>query len=141
MAVLHAGDELAPPRLEDLVDEGVAADHADRGEQTRGEPVVVRRERDLGVGRDVVQVARPADAVADGPAVDEPGRLERAELLEDAGPARAEARRRAVRARSGRRGGARTRMSRRSDEVPAGTVPVAPADPAKAPVTVGRLRR
>ena len=91
-AVLHLlGDEPAPG-VEDLVDEGVAADHADRGEQTRGEPVVVRRERDLGVGRDVVQVARPADAVADGPAVDEPRRLERAELLEDPGPARAEAR-------------------------------------------------
>ena len=91
-AVLHLLGDQPAPGVEDLVDEGVAADHADRGEQTRGEPVVVRRERDLGVGRDVVQVARPADAVADGPAVDEPRRLERAELLEDAGPARAEAR-------------------------------------------------
>ena len=36
-------------------------------------------------------MARPADAVADGLAADEVGRLERPELLEDAGPAGAEA--------------------------------------------------
>ena len=52
--------------------------------------VVVRREEVLGVGRDVVQVARPADAVAHGLAADEVGGLERPELLEDARPAGAD---------------------------------------------------
>ena len=59
-------------------------------------------------------MARPADAVADGLAADEVGGLERPELLEDAGPARAEAlgelvgRARAVEAEAqrGGRGGA-----------------------------------
>ena len=91
MLVADPVAELAPPRREDLVEQVVAADRLDRGEQAGGEAVVVRREEVLGVGRDVVQVARPADAVADGLAADELGRLERAELLEDAGPAGAEA--------------------------------------------------
>ena len=82
--------ELAPSRGEDLVEQVVAADRLDRGEEARGEGVVVRREEVLRVGRDVVQVARPADAVAHGLAGDEVGGLERAELLEHAGPARAE---------------------------------------------------
>ena len=124
------------------VDEGVAADRADRGEQTRREPVVVRRERVLGVGRDVVQVARPADAVADGPAVDE-ARTPRARGA--AGGRRSGSRRgawRAGRARLRRRGGARTRMSRRSDD---GRRPGACRSRRptrqRRPVTVGRLRR
>ena len=131
--VLHLLGDQPAPGVEDLVDEVVAADRADRGEQTRREPVVVRRERDLGVGRDVVQVARPADAVADGPAVDEPRRLERAELLEDARSGSRRGAWQAVRARLAPLRRSSTRMSRRSDEVPAGTAPVAPTDPAKAP--------
>ena len=79
--------ELAPSRGEDLVEQVVATDSLDRGEEARGQGVVVRREEVLRVGRDVVQVARPADAVADGLAGDEVGGLERAELLEHAGPA------------------------------------------------------
>ena len=90
----------------------VAAHRLDGREQARGEAVVVGREELLGVGGDVVQVARPADAVAHGPARDECVRLERAELLEDARPAGAEGRREVV-----RRGGPGlrrcTRMSRR----------------------------
>ena len=82
--------ELAPPRGEDLVEQVVAADRLDGGQQPGGEGVVVRREEVLGVGRHVVQVARPADPVADGLAADEMGVLERPELLEDAGPAGAE---------------------------------------------------
>ena len=83
--------ELAPSRREDLLEEVVAADRLDRGQQPGREGVVVRREEVLGVGGHVVQVARPADAVTDGLAADEAGRLERPELLEDAGPAGAEA--------------------------------------------------
>ena len=82
--------ELAPPRGEDLVEEVVAADRLDGGQQTGRQRVVVGREEVLGVGGDVVQVARPADAVADGLAADEVGGLERPELLEDAGPAGAD---------------------------------------------------
>ena len=74
----------------------VAADRLDRREQAGRQAVVVGREEVLGVGGDVVQVARPADAVADGLAADEVGRLERPELLEDAGPAGAEPRRELV---------------------------------------------
>ena len=86
-AVLHLLGDEPPARVEDLGHEVVAADHAHRGHQARGEAVVVRREGDLGVRRHVVEVARPADPVADRPAVDEPGGLERSELLEDARPA------------------------------------------------------
>ena len=80
-----------PPALvEDAVDELLAADRPDRRQQAAGETVVVGREEVLGRVGDVVHVARPADAVADGLAADEPGGLERVELLEDAGPAHAE---------------------------------------------------
>ena len=79
------------PRGEDLFEEVVATDRADRRQEARGQRVVVRREEVLGVGRDVVQVTRPADAVADRLATDELGRLERPELLEDPGPARTQA--------------------------------------------------
>ena len=105
--------ELAPARGEHLLEEVVAADRLDRREQARGEAVVVRREEVLRVRRDVVQVARPADAVADRLAADEVRGLERAELLEDAGPAGAERGRRAGRASSGRRCRRRTRIARR----------------------------
>ena len=79
--------ELPPARREDLVEQVVAADRLDGGQQPGGQGVVVRREEVLGVGRHVVQVARPADPVADRLAADEVGGLERPELLEDAGPA------------------------------------------------------
>ncbi len=83
--------ELASPRGEDLVQQVVPADGLDGGEESRGEGVVVGREEVLGVGRDVVQVARPPDPVADGLAADEMSVLECPELLEDAGPAGTEA--------------------------------------------------
>ena len=79
--------ELATPRREDLLEQVVAADGLDRREQPGGEALVVGREEVLRLGGDVVQVARPPDAVADGLAADEAGRLERPQLLEDAGPA------------------------------------------------------
>jgi hypothetical protein len=83
----HAVADLPSARLEDLLDQRVAADRADRGEQSRRKPVVVRRKQLLGVGGDVVEVAWPADPVADRLLAHEVGVLERAELLEDAGPA------------------------------------------------------
>ena len=58
--------ELASTRGEHLVEQVVAADRLDGGQQARGQRVVVRREQVLGLGRDVVQVARPADAVTHG---------------------------------------------------------------------------
>ena len=82
--------ELAPSRREDLLQEVVPADRRDRGQQTSRQAVVVGREEVLGFGRDVVQVARPADAVADGLTADQVGSLQRPELLEDAGPAGAD---------------------------------------------------
>ena len=89
--------ELASPRGEDLVEQVVAADRLDGGQEPGGQGVVVRREEVLGVGRHVVQVARPPDPVADGLAADEMGVLECPELLEDAGPAGTEALRKLVR--------------------------------------------
>ena len=86
----HPVAELAPAGREDLVEQIVAADRLDRGQQAGRQGVVVGREHVLGIGRDVVQVARPADPVANGLAADEIGGLERPELLEDAGPARPE---------------------------------------------------
>ena len=82
--------ELAPPRGEDLVEQIVPADRLDGGQQAGRQGVVVRREEVLGIGGHVVQVARPADAVADRLAADEAGRLERPKLLEHAGPAGAD---------------------------------------------------
>ena len=82
--------ELAPPRGEDLVEQIVPADRLDGGQQAGRQGVVVGREEVLGIGGDVVQVARPADAVADRLAADEAGRLERPKLLEHAGPAGAD---------------------------------------------------
>ena len=64
------------------------------------------REQVLRVRRDVVQVARPPTPWRTVWRLTRLRGLERAELLEDPGPAGAEARRRAGRARAGRRGGA-----------------------------------
>ena len=83
--------QLASSRGEDLVEQVVAADRLDGGEQAGGQRVVVRWEEVLRFSRDVVQVARPADAMPHGLARDKAGGLERPELLEDAGAARAEA--------------------------------------------------
>ena len=57
---------LAAAGREHLLDQALAADLEDRRQQPGREAVVVRGEQGLGVGRDVVQVARTADAVADG---------------------------------------------------------------------------
>ena len=62
--VAHPVAKLAAPRGEDLLEELVATDRADGREQPGGQRVVRRREEVLGVRRDVVEVARPADAVA-----------------------------------------------------------------------------
>ena len=83
------GDQL-PADREDPSDELVSADGPDGRQETRRERVVVRRKGDLRVGGHVVEMPRPADAVADGPPIDEARGLEGAELLEDAGPARPE---------------------------------------------------
>ena len=56
-------------------------------------------------GRDVVHVAWPAHAMADRLARDEPGGLQRVELLQDARSETARGRRPTARASSGRRGG------------------------------------
>ena len=58
--VADAVAELAPARGEDLLEQLVATDRADRREQAGGQRVVGRGEEVLGVGRDVVQVPRPA---------------------------------------------------------------------------------
>ena len=88
---------LAAPGREHVLDEVVAADLEDRGEEPGGEAVVVRREQVLRLGRDVVQVARPADPVADGRPGDEARAVERPELLRDAAAAGAERRRDGIR--------------------------------------------
>ena len=75
----------------------LATDRHDRRQQAAREGVVGGREQVLGIGRDVVQVPRPADAVLHGLAAHEMGVLERSKLLEDPGPAGAEARRELVR--------------------------------------------
>ena len=106
--------DLAPPRREDLLDEVVAADGLDRLDEARREPAVVGREEALRVGGDVVDVARPADAVLLGGVADEARLLERVELLEDAGPARARAPPRGRRASSGPPGAGGSRIARRS---------------------------
>ena len=77
--------------LEHVVDQPLAADRPDRRQQAIGQAVVVGREQILGGVGDVVDVAGPADTVAHGSAADQAGRLERVELLEHPGPARAEA--------------------------------------------------
>ena len=82
--------ELAPPRREDLFEQVVPTDRPDRRQQAGCERVVVGGKQVLGIGRDVVEVTRPADPVTHGLAADEVGGLERAKLLEDAGPARSE---------------------------------------------------
>ena len=111
-ASTHPAARLASAGGEHLLDEVVAADGLDGGQEARGEPVVVAREEVLGLGRDVVQVARPADTVAFGPAHHELGGLERPELLEDARPARAEPGGELV-----RRG--RPELAEQDDDVPA----------------------
>jgi len=72
---------------EHLVEEVLPADRLDGREEPGRQAVVVRWEEVLRLGRHVVQVARTSDAVPDGLAADQPGRFERSELLEDAGPA------------------------------------------------------
>ena len=96
--------ELPASRGEDLLDQLVAADRVDRGQQP-GESVVVGREQLLRIGGDVVEVARPADAVADGLAADEaaPPRARGVAGARRSGWHRAD--RRADRASSARRGG------------------------------------
>jgi len=84
--------DLLPSRDEDLLDEVLAADQLDGGEQAAGEPAVVGRKQLLRVVGHVVQVARASDAVLLGRVVDEPGFFKRVELLEDTRPARAEGR-------------------------------------------------
>jgi alkylation response protein AidB-like acyl-CoA dehydrogenase len=86
----HEVAELSPPSGEDLVEQIVATDRLDGGQQAGREAVVVGREEVLGIGGDVVQVARPADPVTNRLAAHEMRRLERPELLEDAGPAGAD---------------------------------------------------
>ena len=83
--------QLAPTGGEDLLDELVATDRHDGRQEAARERVIGGREEVLGVGRDVVQVPWPPDAVLDGLATHEMGILERSKLLEDPGPARAEA--------------------------------------------------
>jgi hypothetical protein len=85
------------PDVEDLAEELVPTDGVDRGNQPGRQRVVVRRKGDLRAGRDVVEVSWPADSVANRPPIHETGRLERAELLEHAGPTRAEGRREVLR--------------------------------------------
>jgi hypothetical protein len=89
--------DLAPPGGEDLLDEIVAPDGLDRLQEPRGEPAVVGREELLGVGGDVVQMARPADTVALGRVSDEARVLERVKLLEDAGARGPEGARKGIR--------------------------------------------
>ncbi len=83
----HAVAELASASGEDLVEEIVPTDRLDGGQQAGSQAVVVGREEVLGVGRDVVQVARPADPVTDRLPAHEMGGFECPELLEDARPA------------------------------------------------------
>ena len=78
------------PRGEDLCQEVAPTDGLDGIQQAGGQRVVVRGKEVLGVECDVVQMTRPADAVTDRPAADQVGRLEGAELLQDACPARAQ---------------------------------------------------
>jgi len=75
--------DLLAPRGKDLLDEVVAADRRDGLEETRGEAAVIGREQFLGFGRDVVEVARPADAVPFRDVADQAGILERVQLLQD----------------------------------------------------------
>ena len=110
---LDALGRLGAAGLEDPVDELAATDRVDRRDQARGQAVVVRRERAAGrSGCHVIQVARPADAMALGPPRDEPVDLEEPELLEDAGPACSDERRQLVR-------GAGAVRSQRQDQLPA----------------------
>ncbi len=83
-AGLDAVAQQAPPGLEDLFDEGVAAHLGDRLEERRGQAVVVGGEASLGRRRDVVEVPRAPDAMADRLARHEAGRLELAQALQGA---------------------------------------------------------
>ena len=83
---------LAAPGREDVLDQVLAADLEDRGQEPRRQPVVVGREQVLGVGGDVVQVARPPHAVADRGPRHEAGHVQGPELLGDAAAARPDGR-------------------------------------------------
>ena len=116
--VSDAVAELAAARGEDLLDELIPTDRHDGRQQATREGVVGGREEVLGIGRDVVQMARPADAVLDRLAAHEMGVLEGSELLQHPRPAGAEAvgelvrRARAVHAAAGRAGRVAGRTSR-----------------------------
>ena len=112
-----------PAHREDAGNKFVAADRPDRRQQARRERVVVRGKGDLRIRRHVVEMARPPDAVADRPSVDEARRLEGAELLEDAGPACAEGGRQLL-------GRARA-VAAKLDEDLAGGGPMRPAGPGR----------
>ena len=79
--------DLLPAGLEDLLDQIATTDRLDRGEETRSQTVVIGRKKILGVGGDVIEVARAADAVALGPSLHEVRFLQCPELLENAGSA------------------------------------------------------
>src|SRR3990172_1070669 len=79
--------ELPAPGGEDLVEQIVAADRGDRVDEPEGESAVVRGEEVLGIGRNVVLVARPAHAVALGLVRDQARLLQCMELLEHTRPA------------------------------------------------------
>ena len=91
--------DLATSSHEDLLDEGFAAHGVDRRQEARGQAAVVRREELLRLRRDVVEVARPADAVTDRLTAHESRGLEGPELLQDTGPTRADGGRELVRRR------------------------------------------
>ena len=83
--------ELLAPCLEDVPYQLIAADGSNGGQDRLGQGPVVGREEVLRRGRQVVHVARAADAVAAQRASDQAGRLERPELLEHAGATGADA--------------------------------------------------
>ena len=136
-AGLHPADRLATAGGEDLVHQVVAADGLDRRQEAGGQAVVVRREEVLGLRRDVVQVTRPADPVALGPAHDQLGRFEGPQLLQDAGPAGAEPHRQLVRRR-------RPDLAQEDHDVPAQgrplTVAVRAAGPGVGSMSEGCVR-
>ncbi len=83
--------KLAPSSREYLLEQVLTTDRLDGREEARGEGVVIRREQLLGGRCHVVEVAWAAHAVANRLAADQLGCLQRAQLLEHPGPARADA--------------------------------------------------
>ncbi len=70
------------PGLEYLLDQLLTADGANRRQERLGQSSVVGREEILRRRREVVDVARPADAVSGQTSAHQAGRLEGAQLLE-----------------------------------------------------------